>query len=202
MFSQLDITVWLYTCQRNSSRCQRRFYTASLPPPPPRPPLCVSHPTFTRSHYMASLYFSPSVLAAAPLGKGSLDYTLRPNDLNHRKKKMNTEEVKMKSEPSGPRREPAGTSSRSAEPLHAWKDSTSIRGNSHPSKPAHGQPGTGQNPIHGLQTSGTGKIPAYFQQWENVWAGKSYLHKSRKTLFPSSAGNRSYSQSFSKRTRN
>lgn len=60
----------------------------------------VSHPTFTRSHYMTSLYFTLSVLAAVLLGKGSLDYTLQPNALNHRKK-MNTEEqcleVKMKS---------------------------------------------------------------------------------------------------------
>lgn len=53
---------------------------------------------------MASLYFTPSVLAAAPLGKGSLDYMLWPNNLNHgkKKKKKNTEEhcleVKMKSE--------------------------------------------------------------------------------------------------------
>lgn len=203
MFSQLNIIIWLHTHQRNSSRCQCCFCPASLPSP------YVSHPTFTRSHYMTSLYFTASVLPAALLGMGSLDYTLQPNALNHRKN-MSTEEhcleVKMKSEPSGweagPCWELVGISSRSAKPLHARKDLTSIWGNSSPSKIAQCELGGGQYLIHKLQTSGTGMSSAYFQQWENVWGGKSYLHKSRKTLFPSSAGNRSYSQSFSKRARN
>lgn len=78
----------------------------------------------------------------------------------------------MKSEPSGweagPCRELVGISSRSAQPLHARKGLTSIQQNSNPSKPAPGELGGGQSLILGLQTSGTGKIPAYFQQWENV----------------------------------
>jgi len=93
-FSQLDITIWLYTCQRNNSRCQCCFYTAALPS---RPPVCISHPTFTRSHYMASLYFTPSVLAAAPLGKGSLDYMLRPNNLKQRQEKKRMWKNQMRS---------------------------------------------------------------------------------------------------------
>lgn len=82
---------------------------------------------------MASLYFTPSVLAVAPLGKGSLDYMLQPNDLNRRKKNEHRgallwgqNEVRALWSGAGPCWELVGTSFCFAKTLHAHKDLTSI----------------------------------------------------------------------------